>query len=112
MPIRFVGRSTCHIEGIADDVEVLVKNSHVVSDFVILNIGQDKATPIILGQPFLRSVGATIYARTSTVHFDIAGKIEEFSFKTHRPLSMSQGWCSHKNYRAGQAPRALKPSWP
>ena len=61
----------------------------MVSDFMILNTGRDEATPIILGRPFLRSAGATIYARTSTVHFDIAGKIEEFSFKTRRPLSMS-----------------------
>jgi hypothetical protein len=32
---------------------------------------------------------AAIYAETSNIRFDIAGKIEEFSFKTHRPLSMS-----------------------
>ena len=89
MRIRFTDRSTRRVEVIADNVEVLVENSHVVSDFMILNTGRDEMTPIILGRPFLRMGGATIYTRTSIFHFDIVGEIDEFSFKTHRPLSMS-----------------------
>jgi hypothetical protein len=111
MCIRFTDWPTHRVEGIADDVEVLIRNSHLVSDFVILNTGHDETTPIILGQPFLHTARATIYAGTSTIYFDIARKIEEF-FKTHKPLSMSQGWCSHKNYRIAQALRALKPLQP
>ena len=49
MRIKFADRSTCHIEGITDDVEVLVGDSRVASDFVILITGRDKTTPIILG---------------------------------------------------------------
>ena len=49
MRIRFMDWSTRRVEGIAEDVEVLVENSHVVSDFVILNTGHDETTPIILG---------------------------------------------------------------
>lgn len=49
MRIRFTDRSTRRVEGIADHVEVLVENSHMVYDFVILNTGHDKTTPIILG---------------------------------------------------------------
>jgi hypothetical protein len=49
MCIRFADRSTHHIEGIANDVEVLVGDSRVASDFVILNTGRDEMTPIILG---------------------------------------------------------------
>jgi hypothetical protein len=89
MRVRFADRLTHHVEGIVDGVEVLIGDSHMVSDFVILNTGHDEMTPIILGRPFLHTARATIYARTSTVHFDIAGRIEEFSFKTHRPISMS-----------------------
>jgi hypothetical protein len=49
MRIRFADRLTHHIEGIANDVEVLVSDSRVASDFVILNTGRDEMTPIILG---------------------------------------------------------------
>ena len=89
MCIRSIDRSTRRVEGIADDVEVLVGDSRVVSDFVILNTGHDEMTPIILGRPFLCMARAAIYAGTSNNDFDIDGKIEEFSFKTHRPISMS-----------------------
>ena len=89
MSIRFVDRSTRRVEGITDDVEVLVRYSRVASDFAILNTEHDETTPIILGRPFLRMARAAIYARTSNIHFDIVGMIEEFSFKTHRPISMS-----------------------
>jgi hypothetical protein len=89
MCVRFADRSTRRVEGIVDGVEVLIGDSHVVSDFVILNIGHDETTPIILGRPFLHTARATIYARTSMVRFDIVGRIKEFSFKTDRPISMS-----------------------
>ena len=89
MHIRFVDWSTHRVEGIADDIEVLLRDSRVASDFVILNTGHDEMTPIILGRPFLCMARAAIYAGTSNNDFDIDGKIEEFSFKTHRPISMS-----------------------
>ena len=49
MRIRFVDRSTHHIEGIADDIKVLAGDSHVASNFTMLNTGRNKMTPIILG---------------------------------------------------------------
>jgi hypothetical protein len=110
MHIRFADRSTHDIEGIADDVEVLVGDSRVAFDFAILNIGHNETTPIILGRPFLCMGRAALYVGTSNIHFNIEGKIKEFSSKTHRPVSMSQGWSSHKTYRAAQGPRASKPS--
>jgi hypothetical protein len=75
----------------------------VASDFAILNTGRDETTPIILGWPFLWTTRATIYVGTSNIRFDIVGKIEEFSFKTHRPLSMSRGQSSRNNRGATQA---------
>jgi hypothetical protein len=49
MRIRFVDRSTRHIEGITDDVEVLVGDSCMAFDFAILKTRHDETTPIILG---------------------------------------------------------------
>jgi hypothetical protein len=89
MGIRFADRSTRSIEGITDDVEVLIGDSCVAADFAILDTGHNENVPIILGRPFLRMARASIYAGTNNVHFDIGGKIEEFSFKTHRPINVS-----------------------
>ena len=58
MRIRFADRSTHRFEGIADDVEVLVWDSRMASDFAILNTRHDETTPNILGRPFLRTARA------------------------------------------------------
>lgn len=60
MRVRFVDQSTHRVEGIIDDVYVLVGDSHMVTDFVVLDIRRDQTTPIILGRPFLRTTKATI----------------------------------------------------
>lgn len=76
MRVRFADRSTCRIEGIIDDVEVLVGDSHVAADFAILDTDPNVEIPIILGRPFLHTARASIYTGTSNIHFDIGGKIE------------------------------------
>jgi hypothetical protein len=111
MRVRFANQSTHRIEGIADDVEVLVRDSCAAAHFAILNTERDESIPIILGRPFLHTERASIYAGTNNVHFDIGGKIEELSFKTHRPLNMSRGRCSKKNQETTLGPRAPQYSW-
>jgi hypothetical protein len=49
MRLRFADRSTCRVEGIINDVEVFVGNSHVAVDFVILDTRCNEDTLIILG---------------------------------------------------------------
>ena len=50
-------------------------------DFVVLEIGGDIRTPIILGQPFLSTVKAIIYADSAKICFTIKDRKEKFSFK-------------------------------
>jgi hypothetical protein len=50
-------------------------------DFVVLKVGEDERAPIILGQPFLSTMKAIIYADTTKICFTIKDKKEKFSFK-------------------------------
>jgi hypothetical protein len=50
---------------------------------VVLEIGGDKRIPIILGQPFLSTAKAIIYADCVKICFTIKDKKEKFSFKNH-----------------------------
>jgi hypothetical protein len=59
-----------------------VGQSYVPIDFVVLEKGGDERAPIILGQPFLSTAKAIIYANTAKISFTIKDK-EKFSFKNH-----------------------------
>jgi hypothetical protein len=50
---------------------------------MVLEIGGDKRTPIILGQPFLSTEKAIIYVDSAKICFTIKDKKEKFSFKNH-----------------------------
>jgi hypothetical protein len=89
MRIRFTDHSTRRIEGIANNVKVLIGDSRVVADFVVLDTRRNENMPIILGRPFLRTARASIYAGKNNIRFNIGGKIEEFSFETHEPMKVS-----------------------
>jgi hypothetical protein len=46
--------------GIAEDVPVKVGHHFIPVDFVVLDMGEREKPPLILGRPFLKTVGATI----------------------------------------------------
>jgi hypothetical protein len=46
--------------GIAKDVPVKVGHHFIPVDFVVLEMGESEKPPLILGRPFLKTVGATI----------------------------------------------------
>ena len=60
-----------------------VGQSYVPIDFVVLEIGGDVRTPIILGRPFLSTAKAIIYMDSAKIYFMIKDKKEKFSFKNH-----------------------------
>jgi hypothetical protein len=48
---------------------------------VVIEIGGDEKSPIILGWTFLNTAGAIIYANAAKIYFNIKGKRETFSFE-------------------------------
>jgi hypothetical protein len=49
-----------YLLGIAKDVPVKVGHHFIPVDFVLLEKGEREQPPLILGRPFLKTVGATI----------------------------------------------------
>jgi hypothetical protein len=47
--------------GIAKDVIVQIQDRYVHADFVVLDMGMEEETPIILGRSFLNTTNAVIY---------------------------------------------------
>ena len=83
MRLQLAGQSLCYLKGVLEDAIILVGQSYVPIDFVILEIGGDVRTPIILGQPFLSTTKAIIYADSTKIYFTIKDRKEKFSFKNH-----------------------------
>src|SRR4051812_33364811 len=55
--------------GKIDDVLIIVNDNYVHVDFTIMNIECEPSCPIILGRPFLRTVGAVIDMKEGNIKF-------------------------------------------
>jgi hypothetical protein len=67
--------------GIAEDVPVKVGHHFIPVNFVVLEMGEREKPPLILGRPFLKTVGATIDVGKGEIMFDINGERSSFKFR-------------------------------
>jgi hypothetical protein len=67
--------------GIAENVLVKVGHHFIPIDFVVLEMGEREKPPLILGRPFLKTMGATIDVGKGEINFDINGEKSSFKFR-------------------------------
>jgi hypothetical protein len=67
--------------GIAEHVPVKVGHHFIPVDFMVLETGEREKPPLILGRPFLKTVGATIDVGKGEINFDINGEKSSFKFR-------------------------------
>ena len=67
--------------GSTEDVLLKIGRFYVPHDFLVGDIKIDPVAPILLGRPFLATVGALIDVRRGRMTFDIKG--QELSFCMH-----------------------------
>jgi hypothetical protein len=60
--------------GRINDVLIMVNNTLVLVDFLILDVECNASCPIILGRPFLRIVGAIIDMKEDTIKYQFSLK--------------------------------------
>jgi hypothetical protein len=66
--------------GTAEDVPVKVGHHFIPVGFVVLDMGERQKPPLILGRPFLKTVGAIIDVGKGEIKFDINGERSSFKF--------------------------------
>ena len=69
MQLQMANQSIRFLEEIAKDVLVRIHNHFAPIDFMVLDMGEEDDTPIILGRPFLNTTNEIIYVRSRQVHF-------------------------------------------
>jgi hypothetical protein len=67
--------------GIGEDMPVKVGHHFIPVDFVVLEMGEREKPPLILGRPFLKTVGATIDVGKGEIKFDINKERSSFKFR-------------------------------
>jgi hypothetical protein len=84
--LQLADQSVRYVEGIATDLLVGIRDAYVPANFAILDMGNDKDTPLILGRPFLDTTNACIYVASGRIQFHLAGKKETFVFTSRKPI--------------------------
>jgi len=77
--LQLADQSTCYIEGIATDLLVQIRGSYILADFMILDMGNSKDVPLILGRPFLNTIHACIFVGSRKIQMNLARKEKHFS---------------------------------
>ena len=78
-------KSTAIPVGICEDVPVVVANVTILTDFVILDIPEDDSMSIILGRPFLNTIGAVIHCTKGNATFHVNGNEHTVHFSRKQP---------------------------
>jgi hypothetical protein len=81
MCLEFGDNSIHYPLGIAEDGPVKVGHHFVPVDFVVLEMADREKPPLILGRPFLKTVGATIDVGKGEIMFDINGERSSLKFR-------------------------------
>jgi hypothetical protein len=82
MHLQLADKTLCYPEGVLKDVIIRVGQSYIPVDFMVVDIGGDKKSSIILGRPFLCTTKAIIYAECAKIVFTIKDKKEKLSFRS------------------------------
>jgi hypothetical protein len=68
---------------IARDVPVKIKDHYVLTNFLVIDMGDEQDPPIVLGRPFLNTTRAIIYIRIGEIHFQFRTKKVRCYFNTY-----------------------------
>jgi hypothetical protein len=71
MRLQLADQSICYPEGVLEEAVIRVRQSYALVDFVVVDTGGDERAPIILGQPFICTAKAIIYAEHAKIVFSI-----------------------------------------
>ena len=65
--------------GRINDVIIVTNRNYVPIDFIVLDMDCNPSCPIILGRPFLRTIGAIIDMKEGNIRFPISTKEREWN---------------------------------
>ena len=71
--LKLVDRTNIHPVGFIEDIPIEIGGIYIPTDFVVLDMDEDKEVPILLGRPFLATAGAVIDVKGGQIAFEMVG---------------------------------------
>jgi hypothetical protein len=90
--------------GITEDIPMRIRNSFVPVDFVVLKMDVYHQILLILGRPFLSTIGATIDVAARIIKLNISRKEETSTFKPKGTEKCNQVMVTIRLERNGMTP--------
>jgi hypothetical protein len=81
--LQMADQSQWFQEGIARDVPVKIKDNYVLTDFLVIYMGDEQDPPIVLGRPFPNTTRVVIYITTDEIHFQFRTEKVRCYFNTY-----------------------------
>ncbi|XP_050877115.1 uncharacterized protein LOC127080869 [Lathyrus oleraceus] len=78
MSLQLADHSIKFLIGMLENILVRIGQFNIPTDFVIMDIKEDSHIPIILGRPFLATVGAIIDVKKGNLTFEVGEEKVEF----------------------------------
>jgi hypothetical protein len=89
MQLQLADSSVRYLEGITEDIPVMVRECFIPVNIVVLDMDDHKETTLILGRPFLSTADAHIDVGAGEIRLHINGKKEKFDSHPRRePCAM------------------------
>ncbi|WP_157056284.1 retropepsin-like aspartic protease, partial [Candidatus Burkholderia verschuerenii] len=76
--LQLADKSIVKLDRIIEDVLVQVDKFLLPTNFIVLEMQEDKEVPLILGRPFLATGDATLKVKDNMISFNIQGEIVSF----------------------------------
>ena len=85
LEISMANGSCCVPEGVAENVPIQIDKYFIHDDFIVTDMIEDDDTPVLLGRPFLASVGALIDVKKGHLTFEIGRDELKFIMEDYNP---------------------------
>ncbi|CAM8960055.1 unnamed protein product [Rhodiola kirilowii] len=95
MILRLADRSSRFPRGILKDVSVRVGNFYIPGDFVVLEMEEDNEIPILLGRPFLYTVGAKFDTTKGSITMRVGDEEVEINLEKAQKGPSSTMTCNY-----------------
>jgi len=80
--LKLVDRTNIHPVGFIEDIPIEIGGMYIPTDFIILDMDEDDQVPIILGRPFLATVGSMIDVKGGMIPFRVSDEMVGFGMET------------------------------
>jgi len=72
MTLKLADRTIVHPIGFVEDIPVKIEGIYIPADFMVVDIDEDPQVHILLGRPFLATVGAIVDVKNGRIIFEVS----------------------------------------